>query len=337
MENVKPLTSLRSALLVEDTKPGLGLAAQTIPLVIRHSGGMPTVETKPDGGPLLTVRNINLSGSQRSCVKRPLCSTYDEKKSDVVPDKVPKLEDEISYLNRDIKKEPMTDYDAVLEDVKPDLKALQAAKTPMEETKQSLGLVSRSPPTPIVIRYSGWIPLDGKRRDDGPLLTVQKSLLSQSGSLRFSIKRLLGDNYSERKPDETSLPHVPKLVERSSDASQSRPKTEELPPSYGDINPEPVVPLPISLMRNSKELILFTYEQVPGLNRYPCLVCQYRKEPFKLREVKTADAHLMIYICFSDNVYSLEKALELAKMRLFFCCVHHLSLLVSFPDFLGPI
>lgn len=236
------------------------------------------------------------------------------------------------FLDRDVKEEPVTDYEDVLEDVKPDLKTLQAAMMPTEETKPNLGLVPFSLTAPLVIRHSGGMPLVETRPDFGPLLTVQEPRTSMSDNLRSSVKRPMCDTYNEKKPFDTSFPaKVPKLEENLKEESQSR-SGSEVSSEPGDQDPNSLVPLPVTLTRrHSKPNTLITYKQVPGVVRYPCIVCLQRQEPIKVRPVNNNDAYLMIYLCFSENMYTLDKAREIARMQKFKVCVNHLSSLVRHP------
>uniref|UniRef100_A0A1I7UPX3 Helitron_like_N domain-containing protein n=1 Tax=Caenorhabditis tropicalis TaxID=1561998 RepID=A0A1I7UPX3_9PELO len=70
---------------------------------------------------------------------------------------------------------------------------------------------------------------------------------------------------------------------------------------------------------------LLTFKDVPGLVKYPCIVCNQRAESTTLRSVNNTDAYLMLYVCVKNNYYTLEKAKELARMVKFKCCVHHLT------------
>ncbi|EGT30338.1 hypothetical protein CAEBREN_18619 [Caenorhabditis brenneri] len=66
-------------------------------------------------------------------------------------------------------------------------------------------------------------------------------------------------------------------------------------------------------------------EDVPGLVKWPCIVCSQRKESSQLRAVAKVDAYFMIHVCTQTGQYSMKYGKEVAQMKQFKVCVSHLS------------
>lgn len=78
---------------------------------------------------------------------------------------------------------------------------------------------------------------------------------------------------------------------------------------------------------NHRTTTLITFKDIPGMVKWPCLVCNQRMETNKVRSVKNNDAYIMIYLCFKNGKYSMDDAKQLARMEKFKCCVDHLTVL----------
>ncbi|EGT38474.1 hypothetical protein CAEBREN_00666 [Caenorhabditis brenneri] len=130
---------------------------------------------------------------------------------------------------------------------------------------------------------------------------------SSSGSPNFTEKVIkeeaVDDYFEEKKPAKESL-----LL------NQPMPQNEQM-----------LQNVKIEAEEEQENAPTLVIEDVPGLVKWPCIVCGQQKEPSQLRAVAKVDAFFMIYVCTQTGQYSEKYGKEVARMKVFKVCVSHLS------------